>query len=188
MSMEIKKIISILESAETSDKLVQEKIDFPIDDLAPILSERSTDYHYNVLAKTYVDRYNNKEGDLEFNKAGAILHNILFSQFKEPADKNQPFGISKNFINSNYGSYNNFKKEFLKVAMGIQGSGWVYLAKDGKIKTIKNHQIKKDIVLLIDWWEHAFFIDYGPDKKKYLTNIWKIIDWSKINLRLQLNQ
>jgi superoxide dismutase len=65
--------------------------------------------------------------------------------------------------------------------MAIQGSGWVYLAKDGKIKTIKNHEIKKDIVLLIDWWEHSWALDYQSDKKKYLENQWKIINWDHIN-------
>ena len=68
--------------------------------------------------------------------------------------------------------------------MGIQGSGWVYLAKNGEIKTIVNHEIKQDIVLLIDWWEHAWALDYQVDKKKYLENQWKIIDWTKINTKL----
>ena len=65
--------------------------------------------------------------------------------------------------------------------MGIQGSGWVYLSKSGKIKTIVNHEVKKDIVLLIDWWEHAWALDYQSDKKKYLENQWKIINWNHIN-------
>ncbi len=52
--------------------------------------------------------------------------------------------------------------------MKIQGSGWAYLAYDGKIKTIKNHEVRDDILLLVDWWEHAFILDYGSDKKKYL--------------------
>jgi superoxide dismutase len=68
--------------------------------------------------------------------------------------------------------------------MGIQGSGWVYLAKDGKIKTIVNHEIKDDIVILVDWWEHAWALDYQVDKKGYLNNQWKIMDWSTINTRI----
>ena len=70
--------------------------------------------------------------------------------------------------------------------MGIQGSGWVYLAKNGEIKTIKNHQIKNDIILLIDWWEHAWALDYQSDKKKYLENQWKIINWNVISARVGL--
>ena len=68
--------------------------------------------------------------------------------------------------------------------MGIQGSGWVYLSKSGIIKTIKNHEIKQDIVLIIDWWEHAWALDYKANKKAYLENQWKIINWDIINQRL----
>ena len=76
-----------------------------------------------------------------------------------------------------------FKDEFAIEAMKIQGSGWAYLAYDGKIKTIKNHEVRDDILLLVDWWEHAFILDYGSDKKKYLSELWKIINWNVINTR-----
>ena len=81
----------------------------------------------------------------------------------------------------------NFVDKFESEAMKIQGSGWVYLARDGSIKTIKNHQIKLDIVLLIDWWEHAWLLDYGSDKKKYLKNQWRIIDWDIVETALPTN-
>ena len=77
-----------------------------------------------------------------------------------------------------------FKDAIEKTAMAIQGSGWVYLSTDGKIKTIVNHEIKKDILLLIDWWEHAWSLDYQWDKERYLDNIWKIINWDVCNERL----
>jgi len=70
--------------------------------------------------------------------------------------------------------------------MRIQGSGWVYLATDGTVKTIKNHEIRNDIVLLIDWWEHAWNPDYLWRKEEYFDNIWKIIDWNHIEDRLGL--
>ena len=68
--------------------------------------------------------------------------------------------------------------------MKVQGSGWVYLSTDGNIKTIKNHEVKSDILFLVDWWEHSFVLDYGSDKKAYLRNIWKIINWNVISTRL----
>jgi superoxide dismutase len=58
------------------------------------------------------------------------------------------------------------------------------LSKSGEIKTIKNHEIKKDIILLIDWWEHSYNIDFRADKKKYLEGQWKIMNWDKINEKL----
>jgi Fe-Mn family superoxide dismutase len=154
---------------------------YDITELNPAMSEDTLKFHYGKLAKTYVERYNNNEGDATFNEAGAFLHNILFQQFQSSKSNNKPTGEILEFINKHFKSFDNFKEEFFKTAMGIQGSGWVYLAKDGKIKTIVNHEIKKDIVLLIDWWEHAWVLDYQHDKKKYLENQWKIINWGHIN-------
>ena len=87
-------------------------------------------------------------------------------------------------INKKYNSFENFKKEFANVAMKIQGSGWVYMDVDGNIKTIVNHEIKDGIALLVDWWEHAWALDYQANKKKYLENIWQIIDWDVVNQKL----
>ena len=67
--------------------------------------------------------------------------------------------------------------------MKLQGSGWVYLAKNGSIKIIRNHQKRTDIVILIDMWEHAFNLDYHADKKKYLDNIWRIMNWDVLSQR-----
>jgi Fe-Mn family superoxide dismutase len=153
------------------------------DELAPAISEDTIKYHYGKLAKTYAERYNNGEGDADFNEAGVFLHNILFQQYQAPMGSNKPTGGILTFIEEHYKSFDKFKEAFLKVAMSIQGSGWVYLAKDGIIKIIKNHEVKRDIVLLVDWWEHAWALDYQADKKKYLENQWKIINWDHINVR-----
>ena len=155
---------------------------YGMDDLAPVISKDTLEYHFGHLAKTYAKRYNAGEGDPAFNEAGVFLHNILFKQYQESNGKlNKPFGKSLELIEKHYKNFDNFKEEFTKVAMGIQGSGWVYLARDGTIKTIVNHSIKKDIVVLVDWWEHAWALDYQHDKKKYLENQWKIINWEHIN-------
>jgi Fe-Mn family superoxide dismutase len=156
---------------------------YGMEDLSPAISKATLEYHYSNLAKTYAKRYNAGEGDPVFNEAGVFLHNILFQQYQESTANNTPTGSVLELIEKHYKSFAKFKEEFLKVAMGIQGSGWVYLARNGKIKTIVNHEIKKDIVLLIDWWEHAWALDYQADKKKYLENQWKIINWEPINAR-----
>ena len=169
-------------------KLRQAKLDYDSNDLEPSISKDTIDYHYGKLYKAYVDRYNSEEGDADFNEAGAFLHDIYFTQFQSPSSSNSPSGSISEFINKHFKSFDNFKEEFEKEAMGVQGSGWVYLAKNGTIKTIKNHEIKKDIILLIDWWEHAWVLDYQHDKKKYLNNQWKIINWNVISGRVGLIQ
>jgi len=174
--------------AETSNKnLVLDYLPYGRSDLEPVLSEQSIDYHYGKLARGYVDRYNNKEGDLKFNEAGAFLHNIYFPQLTPPKTSNQPFGISSEFIKDHFKEgLEELKNKFTETAMSIQGSGWVYLSRSGKIKTIVNHEIRSDIILLIDWWEHAWSLDYQADKAKYLKNTWRIINWAVINDRLNL--
>ena len=87
------------------------------------------------------------------------------------------------FINKHYRNYDNMKSQFEIEFMKLEGSGWVYLAYDGKIKTIKNHEVRNDILLLVDRWEHAWILDYGSDKQKYLKEQWKIINWNVINTR-----
>lgn len=168
------------------DKLEIQSLPYAADELAPSISEDTIKYHYGKLAKTYAERYNKGEGDLKFNEAGVFLHNILFQQYRAPSGSNKPSGKIQEFIEEHFKSFDKFKEEFEKTAMSIQGSGWVYLAKDGSIKTIKNHEVKKDIVVLVDWWEHAWALDYQADKKKYLENQWKIMNWDHINVRNDL--
>ena len=165
-------------------ELKQISLRYPLDGLGRSISKQTMSYHYGKLYKAYVDRFNAGEGDPDFNEAGAFLHSIYFSQFTKPKNSNKPTGAVLALIESNHKSWDNFQAVFEKTAMGIQGSGWVYLARDGKIKTITNHAIKQDIVLLIDWWEHAWALDYQADKKGYLNNQWKIIDWDFVNTRL----
>lgn len=165
-------------------ELKQVDLKYALDGLGRSLSKQAMTYHYGKLYKAYVDRYNKGEGDADFNEAGAFLHSIYFSQFTKPKGSNKPTGSVLALIEQNHTSWDKFQQEFEKIAMSIQGSGWVYLAKDGKIKTITNHAIKNDIVLLIDWWEHAWSLDYQADKKGYLNNQWKIIDWDFVNTRL----
>ena len=174
----------ILNESTSEEKLFQAKLKYARGDLDPIISEDTINYHYGKLYKTYVDRYNASEGDVDFNKAGAFLHEIYFSQFKSPTSTNLPTDKILEFIEKNYNTFEQMKSDFEESAMSIQGSGWVYLSKNGQIKIIKNHAIRSDILLLIDWWEHAWALDYQADKAKYLKNIWKIIDWTVIANRL----
>ena len=158
-------------------------LNFEAKQVKPVMSKDTLDLHYDKLAKGYAKRYNADEGDPEFNYAGAFLHNVYFPQFRQVRTNNIPNGPIANFINKHFGSFVEFQKEFEVTAMQIQGSGWAYLSHSGVIKTIENHEVRDDILLLIDWWEHAFICDYGSDKKKYLRETWKIINWNVISTR-----
>lgn len=176
-------LITLLEEKSQQGDIEIVKLSYTESGLSPVISSASMRYHYGKLAHGYAERFNNKEGDRTFNYAGAMLHNLLFTQFRAPRVKNVPNGPIGNLIKTRFKSWDNFKEDFKDVATKLQGSGWVYLARDGKIKTIPNHQVRSDILILVDMWEHAYNLDYGSDKKRYIDNIWRIIDWNVINTR-----
>ena len=175
-----------LNEGKSPKTLEQAILPYKKDELETAISEDTMRYHYGKLYKGYVDRFNNGEGDADFNEAGAFLHDIYFTQFEKPTRNTEPDGPIGEFITKHYKSFDQFKDAFEKEAMKIQGSGWVYLARDGKIKTIKNHEIRMDVVFLVDWWEHAWALDYQADKKSYLKNIYKIVNWNVISARVGL--
>ena len=165
------------------EKTIQEKLPYKRTELAPVMSKNTLDYHYGKLHKAYVSNANKGKGG-DFQIAGAFLHNLFFPQFKAPNSTNTPTGKIKELIEDKVASFDNFKTEVTDKAMDIQGSGWVYVNKDCTISTIANHKIVNNIVLIIDWWEHAWALDYQSNKEKYLNNIWKIINWDVINKRI----
>jgi superoxide dismutase, Fe-Mn family len=179
--------IKYLFEEDQGREIAQDKLNFDRSELDPVISEAAVKYHYDGLASKYFERYNAGEGDADFNYGGAMLHNIFFANLTPPRAANRPQGLSKALIDDVHGSFDKFKEAVEKAAMSIQGSGWVYMDTAGEIKTIANHEYKKNmkIALLIDWWEHAWALDYQQDKAKYLNNIWRIIDWKVVDIRLQ---
>jgi len=181
----MREFIALLESKK--EDLVTPTLDYSADDLDPVLSKETIDYHFGKLAKGYAKRYNAGEGDEKFNKNGHLLHAIYFPQFKKPRGANRPTGQVAEFIDRKFGSYEDLKQKMKEEAMKIQGSGWIFVNNNGDIETIKNHELTGDskrVIILVDWWEHAWALDYQADKSKYFDNIWKIMDWSVISQRL----
>ena len=184
MQRTIREDLDLLEATTRPAKLETTPLPYDTKDLAPVMSADTLDYHYEQLAKGYARRYNAGEGNADFNRAGSFLHNKFFPQFRSPRGGNQPRGAILELIESKFKTYDDFREQFEQAAMKIQGSGWVYLSTAGDIKTIANHAVRTDIAVLVDWWEHAWALDYKSDKKRYLDNIWRIMDWSVINERL----
>jgi Fe-Mn family superoxide dismutase len=182
--MDIRKTIDLLEATTVPAKLETTPLPYGLKALDPVLSENNLVYHYEHLAKGYAKRYNAGEGDPTFNRAGSFLHNKFFPQLQPPKGANRPKGAVLELIESNFKTYEDFKIAFKEAAMAIQGSGWSYLSTSGQIKTIPNHQVRTDVALLLDMWEHSFALDYQWDKEKYIDNFWKIVNWDIVNERL----
>lgn len=177
----MRELITLLEDTK---KLELAPLPYARDALSPVMSKATLDYHYGELTRGYVDRFNSGEGDADFNEAGAYLHTIYWGQFKPPASgANRPIGPAAELIDRHFGDYQKFREEFKTTAMAIQGSGWAYLSKSGQIKTIKNHAIRQDALLVVDMWEHSWALDYQADKGKYIDNIWRCMDWDRVNHR-----
>jgi len=186
--MNLKKYIDIVNLAEsTREELKQESLDYARDELSPVLSKQTLDYHYGKLARGYVDRYNKKEGNDAFNYGGAVLHNLYFPQLRPPRGSNGPTGSALEVINDKWQSFDKFKEEFSLEFMKAQGSNWIYMDSKGAIKVIHNHEYNRsmDIVLIFDGWEHAWALDYEHDKQKYLDNFWRIVNCEVVNQRLE---
>ena len=169
------------------ETLELEKLSYNADALAPVLSKENVDYHYKVLSAGYVNRYNNKEGDPDFNYGGAKLHNLFWQQFKPAKESSTLDGPIEQTITANYGDLKGLTEKMVESAMTIQGSGWVYMTKTGTIKTTPNQSFKTDVFMPIDMWEHSF-MDYVPAKdakKKYIESVMKLMDWDKLNRRLE---
>jgi Fe-Mn family superoxide dismutase len=184
MHSTIRQDIDLLEATTRPAKLDTTPLPYGVRDLDPVMSEDTIEYHYEHLAKGYAKRYNAGEGDADFNRAGSFLHNKFFPQLRAPKGANRPKGAVLKLIDEKFKTYEDFKIAFKDVAMKIEGSGWVYLSTGGEIKTIKNHAVRTDICVLIDWWEHAWALEYKWDKERYLDNIWRIINWNVCNERL----
>jgi Fe-Mn family superoxide dismutase len=182
--MEIRNTIDILEATTRPAKLETTPLPYSEKELEPVMSRATINYHYEHLAKGYAKRYNAGEGNADFNRAGSFLHNKFFPQLRAPKGANKPRGAVLALIEDKFKTWEDFKEQFAETAMKVQGSGWVYLSTGGEIKTIANHAVRTDICMIIDWWEHAWALDYQWDKAAYLNNMWKIIKWDVCNERL----
>jgi Fe-Mn family superoxide dismutase len=188
--MDIRNTIDLVEASTRPAKLETTPLPYGEKDLEPVMSADSINYHYENLAKGYAKRYNADDSNTggsytkDFNRAGSFLHNKFFPQLRAPKGANRPRGAVLALIEEHFETYEDFREQFKEIAMKIQGSGWVYLSTGGTIKTIANHAVRTDICVLVDWWEHAWALDYQSDKEKYVDNIWKIINWDVCNERL----
>ncbi|MFT3994273.1 MAG: superoxide dismutase [Dysgonomonas sp.] len=184
------------------------KLPYATNALEPVISQQTIELHYGKHLQTYVTNLNNlipgtkfENSDLEtivkesdgaiFNNAGQILnHNIYFLTFS-PNGGGEPKGKLAEAINAEWGSFENFKKEFNTAATGLFGSGWAWLAKDanGKLQITKEQNagnpITKGLTPLLgfDVWEHAYYLDYQNRRADHLTELWKIINWDSVEAR-----
>ena len=182
------------------------KLKYNYKDLEPYYSSEMFNYHYNVLYKGYTDTLNklldeykkDKIGNIQclnkrfaFNCDAYILHSLFFSNLTP--NKNTKLNSElTNHIIKDFESVENFNNLLKESLLNVEGSGWVvfgynrYLDKLF-ITQVENHRnlILIDYIplLVIDMWEHSYYLQYKTNKKDYVINILNIIDYNEVNER-----
>jgi len=134
---------------------------------------------------------NKLEKDLAFNLGGHINHSIFWTNMS-PNGGDKPTGDLAAAIDEHFGSFDKFTAHFTAVALGVQGSGWAILAWDAIgqrpiIVQLFDQQGNLPIglvpLLMLDVWEHAYYLDYKNVRADYVKAFWNIVDWENVARR-----
>src|SRR5690606_30991805 len=171
--------------------------------LEPHITAETLDYHYGKHHNAYVTNLNKltegkpaasksleeliktTEGGL-FNNAAQVWNHTFYWHCMKPNGGGAPSGKLADAIKKDFGSFDEFKKQFVEAATTQFGSGWAWLVKgkDGKLKVTKTGNADCPIrsgdtpLLTIDVWEHAYYIDFRNARPKYIeTFMDKLVNW-----------
>lgn len=199
---------------ETSKLYVLPKLPYDYGDLQPYMSKEQLTIHHDKHHQAYVNGANailqkldkaRKEGadvdvksalkELSWNIGGNLLHSLFWNNLAPPKKAGgKPGGALGDALDKEFGSFDRFKKEFTQAAASVEGSGWAALTIDKQTKRPIIMQIEKHntnvypgfhILMVLDVFEHAYYIDYKNDRAKYIEAFWNIANWNKPNERLQ---
>lgn len=197
-----------------SKKYELPELDYAYDALEPHLSAEILELHHSKHHQGYVDGANAAVAALEkareesnaedkvatiaknlaFNLAGHINHSLYWKNLA-PAEGQQAEGDLRKAIEDRFGSFDQFQKEFNATAMSIQGSGWAALVWDSYGEQLviaqitdghqDNHPLGYIPLLMLDMWEHSFYLQYKNVKADYVKAFWNIINWDEVAARYQ---
>ena len=133
------------------------------------------------------------ERSLAFNVSGHVLHS-LFWQNLAPRAGGEPTGALADQLKRDFGDFSRFRAELVSAAATIMGSGWAALTWDPlskRLLTAQIHDHQNEItqggvpILVLDAWEHAYYLQYGPEKKTYFEAIWNVWNWADAGRRFE---
>ena len=192
-------------------KYVLPELPYAYDALEPHISAEIMELHHSKHHQNYVNGANaarekleaaRKDGsiaavvtalskDLAFNLGGHTNHSLFWENLG-PNGGGKPTGALAAAIDADFGSFEEFQKHFAAAALGLQGSGWAVLAYD-KIgerlvieqMTDQQGNLSIDLVplLLLDMWEHAFYLQYKNVKADYVAAVWNVFNWDEVAAR-----
>lgn len=182
------------------------------DALAPSISQETIEYHYGKHEKAYIDNLNSlikgteyedmelediirkSEGAL-FNNASQAWNHIFYFFTFSPSGASEPSGELRRAIDLQFGSFEDFKREFVDAGVKLFGSGWVWLVCDeeGKLMIIQKSNAGNPLtdglipLLTFDVWEHAYYLDYQNRRADALNKLWDIVDWDVVSSRYEID-
>jgi Fe-Mn family superoxide dismutase len=186
------------------------KLPYDYDALTPHISEQVLEWHHDVHHQGYVDGWNTAEDDLEqqrdsgdfsstgsilssftHNYCGTVLHDVFWDSMS-PNGGGKPEGELLEKIEEDFGSYENWKQEF--VAAAKSAGGWallVYIPRTGELHNVAVDKHDRGAVwgahpvLAVDVWEHSYYHDYGPARGDFIDAFFNVVDWSSVQERFE---
>ena len=178
--------------------------------LEPHLSARILELHHDKHHRSYVDGANatleklsaardagdfsaivGLEKTLAFNSSGHVLHSILWENLS-PSGGGEPTGALADAIGENFGGFEAFKAQMTNATITVQGSGWGALVweplgKNLLVQQIYDHHANSvqgsTPLLVIDAWEHAYYLQYENRRPDYVNAVWNVINWDDVAKR-----
>ena len=185
------------------------RLPYALNALEPRMSEETLEYHFNRHLKTYVDNLNrlivnttyeempveeilHKASGPVYNNAAQVWNHTFFFETLSPTPRLMT-SVFKDLLIRQFGSIEKFKMQFLDMAKGLFGSGWAWLSLNDRCElqcsgeSNAGNPLTKGLVplLTIDVWEHAYYIDYRNRRADYVEAVWSLIDWGKVEERMQ---
>ncbi|PNS09457.1 superoxide dismutase [Solilutibacter silvestris] len=170
--------------------------------LEPYISGETLDYHYGKHHQAYVTNLNKLIAGTEFenmdlvdivkksqggmfNNAAQVWNHTFYWNCMKQNGGGEPSGKLADAINKAFGSFDAFKEEFAKTAVGTFGSGWAWLVqrKDGSLALVSTSNAATPLtgedtaLMTCDVWEHAYYLDYQNQRPMYVTQFWNVVNW-----------
>lgn len=178
--------------------------------LEPVIAEEIMRLHHSKHHQSYVDGLNKAEKEMQkaresgdfglikhwereaaFHGAGHYLHTIFWN-IMSPDGGGAPKGQLARTINTTFGSFEKFKKHFTEAAKNVEAVGWAILVWSPRSHRLEILQAEKhqnltqwDVIplLVLDVWEHAYYLQYKNERAKYVENWWKVVNWPEVEQR-----
>jgi Fe-Mn family superoxide dismutase len=136
---------------------------------------------------------NQLQKNLAFHLSGHVLHSLMWKNLS-PKGGGRPNGTLRDAITESFGSFEGMQNQLSESALNIQGSGWSTLAWEpvgGQLVVEQVHDHQGNIgngtvpVLVLDMWEHAYYLQYQNVKGDWVKAFWKLVDWEDVTTRFE---